>query len=116
MELGTGPKPVVIKKDPEGSRKSKTKKGQHLQCREMKQKKLSKSSKISQRNRARARVVSSNNSKRRKSSSEDNVSIVEDIISSTARTARDCKEWKKCDRNSALQETSYLGPFAHIDG
>ena len=48
MELGTGPKPVVKRKGRENSRKE-TKRGQHLQCRRKKQKKLSTSSKISQR-------------------------------------------------------------------
>ena len=61
--------------------KKQTKRGQHLQWRGMKPKKLSKSFKISQRNRARARDVNSSSNKRRKSNSEGSVSTVEAITS-----------------------------------
>ena len=107
MELGTGPKPVARKKDLGDSLKSKTKRGQHLSCRRKKQKKLSKSSKISRRRaRARARGVH-NSSSKRKSSSKESASIVEEITSSgTTRSGR------KYGKNSPPRETSYLAPFA----
>ena len=105
-----GPKPVVKRKGREISRKE-TKRVQHLQCKKDKQKKLSKSSKISQRRaRARARGAHSSSSKRR-SSSEESASTVEAITSSGT-----AKSGKRCVRNSALRETSCLAPFAHTDG
>ena len=110
MELGTGPKPVVKRKGHENFKKE-TKRGQHLQCRRKKRKKLSKSFRISQR-RARARARGAHSSSNRKrSSSEESALTVEAITSSgTARSGR------KCDRNSAPRETSCLAPFAHTDG
>ena len=80
MELGTGLKLVGRKRDLEGSKKSKTKRGKHVQCREMKQKKLSRLSKTSQRRRARARVARDSSSKRR-SNCKGNVLTMEEITS-----------------------------------
>ena len=111
MGLETGPKPVGRKRGLGDSRRNKTKRGEHLQCRRKKQKKLSMSSITSQRRaRARARGAHSNSSSKR-SSSEESASTVEEITSSGT-----AKSGKRCVRNSALRETSCLAPFAHTDG